>query len=584
MRAPPVHSTWQATYKAGEIVTVSYTLSTSGTKTVSDLKHPISKTIAAGKMVTYRRVVATPINEAFDGCIDKLVDDKNWVVPKNLGSDGGVMNLNAQVNGLKVAGIAMLEGVSTSVIPPYPTNKPIPPKPTSIVNTKTLCSDFYAVVVPSTVTPGATMTVQLYNIPATPISLVSKGWSTVYAATYAPTIISNQMAITTMPSATFRTTMFTPDCVNATVTVVATATRKVLPLTAAPSPTPVYQIVVNARNYSNIPDGKLPFEQRRQQARAQIFMVRGPDTPENIMIKEHPCFLGPITVKSKITYDAKKVLAKFYSLSYKRYQAGAKSKRSVNGFAKEEGEASLEDIEAGEEEEEIDTVAEAQARIELEKRGLTAGKRPTPVAAPKPKPGGPPTTPLSPGEIDLTTLTIRLGNGSGVVNFNVRDKIAGKVDMYSQDLTTLPMPSDWSFEWSASGKLVGRIMPPFTITSTYSINSALNEDGSVADNPKPKIVLTHAVTVQPWWGESAVRYAGIPTTPKPTVRFNVTSSTYGDVSKFSMTCPHPYAKPSAFTAMIFGTILDSKASTDAFTAKTQKTTWTLVSLAFGAPL
>lgn len=574
--------TWEARYKAGEIVTVSYTPTVSGGATISDVLHPISKTLAPGKTVTYRRVVTTTL-QGKDGCLDNLVDSKNWVVPKKLDDGVRVLNIYATVGDTKAAGVALLAGVSTSIIPPYPTDTPIPPKPTTIVNTATACEDFYAAITPSAVTPGATITVQLYNLPATPVKLISSGWSTVYEATYAPTILSNQVAITAFPSATYRTTVFKPTCITATVTAVATAMRKYLPVTAAPSPTPVYEVLVRAKNYSNVPDGILPVDQRQVETQAPLYLIRGPTTPESLVIKEHPCLVGPITVKTKITYDVTRNLSRFYNLDFLRY------KPTKIGQAAKDADRKM-DMQRLAIADAADRSAaarlKARAPAASTKKVATTTRRKIPTTKKlttkkgTPKPTALPSTPLKPGEVDLTTLTLRLGtSGSGTVQFNFRDRIdTGKLDLYMEDLKTLPMPTDWSVAYTPTGRLLGRVMPPFTITTTYSINSAFFENGTVAPGIKPKIVLVHNVTVRPWWGASESRFANIPNTPFPTVRFNVTSVAYGELDNLKMTCAHPYAKQSAFSVMVFGNVLSRNINADMLSELvTQKTTWTLVS-------
>lgn len=500
-------TTLQAVYRAGEIATLSYSSKVVGGTTVPDYAKSVTKTVAPGRMVTKRRVITTPINEAVDGCLDKLIDDSSWVVPKKIDKNQDVLGLSGAVGGVRVDGIALMEGASTSVVPPYPTNKPVPAKPTVIPKTTT-CREFYAMVANDVVTPGATVTVQLFNIPATPIALKEKGWSTVYRAEFSATLRSRQMGVATATAATFTTTVFTPTCISATYTMVAQAAKKYLPMTAAPQPTSVYDILVNAKAYSDIPDKPPPRNASRVSYPMPLYMVKNDGIPDDVMIPAYPCWAGPVFTKTTIKISKDHPNHVFYEVSKRR------------------------------------------ARI-------------------------------ANGEVDQTVVTIRLGPNRGTVRFIARDRVDSdfNIDLYNEDFKTIESPLDWRIEWDATGKLEGRWMPPFTISTEYRIG----EPGKVTAKTnaiRPNLKFTHDVVVQPYWGPSAQGKAGgyPATTQKPTVNFNVTAKTSGELAKLKLTCNHPGAKLTAFWVTPYAMLHSGKnPPPDAFTGAMQNVKWTIVS-------
>lgn len=430
-----------------------------------------------------------------------------------------------------------MKGVSTSLIPPYPTDKPVPTKPTVIPPTTT-CGPFYAVAWPSILTVGQTATVQFHNIPATPVSLLAKGWSTVYQAKYAATLVSSGVAIATIPSKTLTTTVGHPTCIDVTATMVVSPSKGVPPITAAPSPTSVYAIRGQAQNYSDKPDGILPAKYAKVQYDGRIYINipktnnssggggggGGGTTPA--VVQNYPCNVGPVRVKSRIVYNEDNaVAASMYKVTTE--VVTIKTKRDSNHQSDE-----FEDLEHHHDEEPAAN-DDTTSSNDLHERGLT-----------------PNNNDIRKYQYEITKLTISVANGAGKISFIARDKVVPTLvwDLYNQNADLMPQPSDWTIEWTATGALRGKRLPPFSIISTYSADSTIwsgdIDSTANARNGRLNIVLTSNVTVVPSW--TTEKEAA-----KQRVKFEVSAPNYAKDFKFQMTCCHPGAKKAAFTTSIF---------------------------------
>lgn len=545
-------TTYEVRYKAGGLYYYSSTVSGSVFKTVT-------RTLVKGSTVTKRRTVTTQASNLRDGCISLLVDDRSWVIPADLSNGVRVLNMAGVVNDISFLGNIVMENFVTKVIPPYPTNKPLPPKPTVIP--KTSCPAFSAVAYPSKATAGQTVTLQLYNVPATPIKLVSKGWSTVYQAKAAATIMSYGMAVTTIPTKTYTTTMAKPTCINMTAMLVVTGSAKVLPLTAAPSPTPIYQVHVVAQNYSDIPDKPLPAKWAKVTAEASLFLEMDSNVPGTKVAQRYPCLVGPVSVRTQITWNKKDPMAKFYSLTRKVVRLQRVNKRreviSSEGDGDEVGETIEEVIE------DLSDVDEHELEHRLFSRGadLTINNNN-----------------LRTDEYIVTRLAIDMVGGKKIF-FVAKDKVVStqNMDLYVNNLGKLPMPTDWTVEWLAAGaSLKGRKMPPFLVTTTYSAaNTVWSGDAASrlnpsSQDPKPNIILTNTVTITPHWDKTTE-------TGARRVYLDASTPMKGKQYQFQMTCCHPDAKKSAFSVSIFGRLKSGTLTAADLKGAAAKTTWTLVS-------
>ncbi|KAI9027801.1 hypothetical protein DFJ74DRAFT_660506 [Hyaloraphidium curvatum] len=300
-------TTLEAVYRAGEMRTLAISTVVAGKSTGTSTK---TVTVATGKMVTTRRTFTTSLNNAVDGCLPTLVDGSNWVVPTVKVAKDAIVQLGGVVDGTPILGVAMMKEAFTKVVPPYPTDRPLPPKPTSIVPTS--CGRFNAYATPTAVTPGQVMTLVLSNVPATPVGLLEKGYSTVYEARYAATILSDYVSVSAIPTRTYTTTLRTNACINFTATITAGAATRFLPLTAAPSPTRVYQVRMAARNYSDQPDVPPPAEYREADDVRTFYLSAGPNTPPTVIAGKFPCLAGPLRTRTRITFDAAAWASRFY--------------------------------------------------------------------------------------------------------------------------------------------------------------------------------------------------------------------------------------------------------------------------------
>ncbi|KAI9026118.1 hypothetical protein DFJ74DRAFT_766502 [Hyaloraphidium curvatum] len=296
-------TTYEAVYRAGEMRTFSTYTTASGKTTATSTK---MVTVAGGRMVTTRRYATTALDNSRDGCIARLVDAANWVVPAAGVADDAVMLLAGRVGDDEVMGVGLMAGAMTTPVFPYPTDVPLPTRPTSIPATS--CSPFYAYVTPTSVTPGQVVTLQLFNVPATPVRLLASGYSTVYEARYAATVLSNFLAVSAVPTRTWTATVRTPGCVNISTSVTVAAQTRFLPLTAAPSPTAVYQVRARARDFGRPGGGEVESVQT-------FYLNRGPNTPESVLARSYPCLVGPLRTRTAIRYSNATWAARFYSLA-----------------------------------------------------------------------------------------------------------------------------------------------------------------------------------------------------------------------------------------------------------------------------
>lgn len=535
--------TWQAVYSAGELNTVSYTLTTSAGKTFTNTKRPFTKTVSKGRLVTRRRVATTPLNDAKDGCLDRIIDRANWVVPDNV--DDGVYNAVGAVNDVEFHGLVLMEHAHTKFAAPYP-SKSVPPKPTTITPTQWMCSSFYAAVHPSTATAGETVTVQLYNLPATPIKLLNKGWSTVYEATYAATLLSNAVPVTAVPSTTTRTTVGTPTCISATFKMIVTSSKKAAQMTAAPSPTPVYEVQGTAKNFSDKPDVPNPPRWAEVEASTDIYLKASPEGSSggNLpVIPNYPALVGPVTVKTRITYDKNAPGANLYSIS-KNVVTGDSGARKAILFGRDEGSA------GGEEGVDDDLIFGSDGEVEVDREGdvdsLDSDSQPRLNARS--------------GQTTVTSLRIKLGAFNKVA-FVARDKSESDlyVDLYERDFRNISSASDWSVEWLQALPLSGsRTLAPFTVTSTYFIPRS-KWSGSSRTGVQPNtytdlnLVLRSKTTITPWWKATGPNGT-------PTIRFNVSAPMIWNPVNYTFTPAHPFAKKSAFTSYVFSALKTGRVS------------------------
>lgn len=505
-------TTFQAVYTAGEIVTLAYSKTVKGAQTFDDTnKPPMTKTLVLGKKITYRRTITSTINPAVDGCLAQLKDANSWAIPaaNKLDKDALVLYLQANVAGNSLRAIGMLPEASTKVTAPYNG-----PKPTKIPATKTLCGEMYVQVYPPKATPGANITVQINNIPATPISLLAKGYSTVYTARYAATLLSNGLPVQTLPSTRFTTTVggVKPTCISVTRYMKATASPKFYPLTAAPPPSRLYSFEASADDFgtqANVgPIGQV-------EANVDINLIKDNTVPDSVMLPGYPCLVGPYKTETTITWNKKAPNAQFYSLQ----------KTNTNAD-------------------------EAQGDVQVQGRTLS------------------PST--------MTVLSIQLDNLYRKISFIVRDRESNLyLDLYNQDFATIPSPVDWKVRWDRVGGDLGlmtsRVMPPFNVTIEFQApytRQPRELDGTTTSkrsgvSSKPDIKIRHTVTIQPWWRSSNGRSA------QPMIYFNVTSANMGGMDQFTMTCDNPNAKREAFRATSVGRltkVVDQRAAV-------QKTQW-----------
>ncbi|KAI9006844.1 hypothetical protein DFJ74DRAFT_689562 [Hyaloraphidium curvatum] len=286
-------TTWAAAYSAGEVRYIS-----TGVKTTKGAKTRWSTTVTVvtGRMVTATRVVATPPHPERDGCVRTHVDSTHWVAPTAAVEPDEMLLLGGSAAGFAMHGGAMMPLADTTLVTPTAPHTH---------TTRLTCGHYYAAVSPTAVTPGQVMTLQLYNVPHTHISMA--GFSTVFEARYAATVLSNHVGIGTVPTRTVVTTMPTPQCLNVSATMTFSAATQHLPLQPAPSPTQLYQVRVAAHNHSA--------PQEESASRPQIFVNRGANTPDSVMLRPYPCLVGPLRTVTTITWNRTAPFGRTYQLN-----------------------------------------------------------------------------------------------------------------------------------------------------------------------------------------------------------------------------------------------------------------------------